>query len=75
MILVLSQGEWDGAHTDRLDMRNPVLSAIWDADLVVIPDGAHFQIVKNRLSQPRGLISRTDFLELLRLHSTMVKTK
>ena len=75
MILILSQGEWDGAHTDRLDMRNPVASAIWDADLVAIPDGIQFQIVKNRLSQTRGLVTRTQFMELLRLHSIRVKTK
>jgi hypothetical protein len=75
MILILSQGEWDGAHTDRLDMRDPVTSAIWDADLVAIPDGVHFRIMKNRLSQTRGHVTSSEFMELLRLHSIRVKTK
>jgi hypothetical protein len=75
MILILSQGEWDGAHTDRLDMRDPLASAIWDADLVAIPDATHFQIMKNRLNQTRGLVTRTQFIELVRLHSTIIKTK
>ncbi len=75
MILILSQGEWDAAHTDRLDMRNPVASAIWDADLVALPDGTHFQIMKNRLNQVRGLVTTARFMELVRLHNLIIKTK
>ena len=75
MILILSQGEWDAAQTDRLDMRHPVASAIWDADVVAIPAGTHFQVMKNRLNQGMGLVTRTRFMELVRLHNIIIKTK
>ncbi len=75
MILILSQGEWDATQTNRLDMRHPVASAIWDADLVAIPDGTHIQIMKNRLNQVMGLVTPARFMELVRLHNTIIKTK